>query len=230
MSAQSGSKGTSECISMIWQWLCSPGSSTRPIGSWRASKRMKWLVVSNLPIYGVSIRLFIMVLLGFIDWAKQQIESYAEMFRKQVYSSDVEQKTVDEALNITYSQSKKVRLFLLSLSMHSFVNYSCYKSMASTSVSSSMSSSCQIPRRKPKLPSAFQRRRSRGRPNRSQRQTQFRFSETLHHPCDLLHYPRHLFALLRRHTNHPLIQTALRQYVPERLSLLRLHHRHPLHH
>ncbi|EGO31220.1 hypothetical protein SERLADRAFT_432868 [Serpula lacrymans var. lacrymans S7.9] len=45
---------------------------------------------------------------GFIDWAKKQIEAYAEMFRKQVYSSDVETQTVDEALRITYSQSKKV--------------------------------------------------------------------------------------------------------------------------
>jgi len=44
----------------------------------------------------------------FIDWAKQQIENYAEMFRKQVYISDVESKTVDEALQITYSQSKKL--------------------------------------------------------------------------------------------------------------------------
>ncbi|KIM88914.1 hypothetical protein PILCRDRAFT_3077 [Piloderma croceum F 1598] len=44
----------------------------------------------------------------FIDWAKQQIENYAEMFRKQVYSSDVESKTVEEALQITYNQSKKL--------------------------------------------------------------------------------------------------------------------------
>ena len=45
---------------------------------------------------------------AFIDWAKHQIESYAEMFRKQVYSSDVEPSTVEEALRITYNQSKKV--------------------------------------------------------------------------------------------------------------------------
>lgn len=30
------------------------------------------------------------------------------MFRKQVYSSDVQPKVVEEAKNITYSQSKKV--------------------------------------------------------------------------------------------------------------------------
>ncbi|KAF7974912.1 hypothetical protein HWV62_11077 [Athelia sp. TMB] len=44
----------------------------------------------------------------FIDWAKGEIEHYGEMFRKQVYTSDVEQNTVDEALRITYSQSKKL--------------------------------------------------------------------------------------------------------------------------
>lgn len=36
------------------------------------------------------------------------METYAEMFRKQVYSSDVDQKTIDEALKITYAQSRKV--------------------------------------------------------------------------------------------------------------------------
>jgi hypothetical protein len=43
-----------------------------------------------------------------IDWAKKQIEMYAERFRKQVYSSDAEQQTVKEALKITHSQSRKV--------------------------------------------------------------------------------------------------------------------------
>ncbi|KAG8219361.1 hypothetical protein J3R82DRAFT_278 [Butyriboletus roseoflavus] len=45
---------------------------------------------------------------GYIDWAKKQIELYAEMFRKQVFSSDVDQPTVDEALKITHSQSRKL--------------------------------------------------------------------------------------------------------------------------
>lgn len=43
-----------------------------------------------------------------IDWAKKQIEMYAEKFRKQVYSSDAEQQTVKEALKITHSQSRKL--------------------------------------------------------------------------------------------------------------------------
>ncbi|KAF8435627.1 hypothetical protein L210DRAFT_3483933 [Boletus edulis BED1] len=45
---------------------------------------------------------------GFIDWAKKQIELFAEMFRKQVYSSDVDQATINEALKITHSQSRKL--------------------------------------------------------------------------------------------------------------------------
>ncbi|KAF8548878.1 hypothetical protein OG21DRAFT_667621 [Imleria badia] len=45
---------------------------------------------------------------GFIDWAKKQIEMYAEMFKKQVYSSDVDQPTIDEALKITHTQSRKL--------------------------------------------------------------------------------------------------------------------------
>ncbi|KAG1742727.1 uncharacterized protein EDB91DRAFT_1127738 [Suillus paluster] len=44
----------------------------------------------------------------FIDWAKKQIELYAERFRKQVYSSDAEPQTVKEALKISHSQSRKL--------------------------------------------------------------------------------------------------------------------------
>ncbi|KAJ7150404.1 exo84 subunit/exocyst complex component [Mycena filopes] len=45
---------------------------------------------------------------AFIDWAKKQIEDYGELFRRQVYSSDADKKIVDEALKITYAQSKKL--------------------------------------------------------------------------------------------------------------------------
>ncbi|CAK5264323.1 unnamed protein product [Mycena citricolor] len=45
---------------------------------------------------------------AFIDWAKTQIEDYGELFRTQVYSSDVDPKVVDEAMTITYAQSKKL--------------------------------------------------------------------------------------------------------------------------
>lgn len=45
---------------------------------------------------------------AFIDWARSQVEGYAEIFRNQVYSSGVEVKVVEEALKITYDLSKKV--------------------------------------------------------------------------------------------------------------------------
>ncbi|TRM61603.1 hypothetical protein BD626DRAFT_558599 [Schizophyllum amplum] len=45
---------------------------------------------------------------AFIEWARNQIEAYAEMFRKQVYSPDVERKVIDECMTITYSQSRKL--------------------------------------------------------------------------------------------------------------------------
>ncbi|KIY73370.1 hypothetical protein CYLTODRAFT_417056 [Cylindrobasidium torrendii FP15055 ss-10] len=44
----------------------------------------------------------------FIDWAKLQIEMYGEIFRKQVYSSDVESKVIQEAQDVTYAQSRKL--------------------------------------------------------------------------------------------------------------------------
>ncbi|TBU58130.1 hypothetical protein BD310DRAFT_927740 [Dichomitus squalens] len=45
---------------------------------------------------------------SFVEWARQQIELYAEMFRKQVYSSDVDARTIDDAIQITHVQSKKL--------------------------------------------------------------------------------------------------------------------------
>ncbi|ESK96148.1 nuclear mrna splicing protein [Moniliophthora roreri MCA 2997] len=44
----------------------------------------------------------------FIDWAKRQVEDYAEIFRNQVYTGDVETKVIEEAMRITYSLSKKL--------------------------------------------------------------------------------------------------------------------------
>ncbi|KAI0726836.1 hypothetical protein C8Q72DRAFT_843279 [Fomitopsis betulina] len=43
----------------------------------------------------------------FIGWAKKQVEFYAEMFRKQVYSSDADRQTIEEAIRITQSQSRR---------------------------------------------------------------------------------------------------------------------------
>ena len=47
-------------------------------------------------------------LTGFIEWAKSQIETFAEMFRIQVFCTDVDKSVVDEALDITHNQSRKV--------------------------------------------------------------------------------------------------------------------------
>ena len=47
----------------------------------------------------------------FIGWAKKQVEFYAEMFRKQVYSSDADRQTIEEAIRITQSQSRRVRRY-----------------------------------------------------------------------------------------------------------------------
>ncbi|KAF9566937.1 hypothetical protein CPC08DRAFT_719598 [Agrocybe pediades] len=45
---------------------------------------------------------------SFIAWTKQQLEDYCRIFRKQVYSKDVEPTLVQEATRITMSQSKKL--------------------------------------------------------------------------------------------------------------------------
>ncbi|KAG6907950.1 hypothetical protein DXG01_006808 [Tephrocybe rancida] len=45
---------------------------------------------------------------AFIDWAKTQIEDFAENFRKQVFTSDVDRQVVSNALNIIYTQSRKL--------------------------------------------------------------------------------------------------------------------------
>jgi hypothetical protein len=49
---------------------------------------------------------------GFIEWAKSQIEMFAEMFRTQVFSTGVDRSVVDHALSITHSQSRKVRILV----------------------------------------------------------------------------------------------------------------------
>ncbi|KAF8913204.1 hypothetical protein CPB84DRAFT_1760651 [Gymnopilus junonius] len=45
---------------------------------------------------------------SFIAWTKRQIEDYCEIFRKQVYSKDVDPKVVQEAIDITHTQGKKL--------------------------------------------------------------------------------------------------------------------------
>ncbi|KAN0118089.1 hypothetical protein V8E52_005676 [Russula decolorans] len=45
---------------------------------------------------------------SFIEWARSLIETFAEMFRIQVFSTDVDESVVEEALNITHNQSRKL--------------------------------------------------------------------------------------------------------------------------
>jgi hypothetical protein len=71
--------------------------------------------------------------LDFITWTKKQLEEYAEIFRKQVYTKDVDPKVVAEAISITLTQSRKVHS-RTSRSLHilTFAD-SSFKSMALTS-------------------------------------------------------------------------------------------------
>lgn len=45
---------------------------------------------------------------AFITWTKERILEYADIFRKQVYSKDVDEQVVEEAIAITQTQSRKV--------------------------------------------------------------------------------------------------------------------------
>nr|XP_019049686.1 exocyst complex component EXO84 [Kwoniella bestiolae CBS 10118]OCF28616.1 exocyst complex component EXO84 [Kwoniella bestiolae CBS 10118] len=44
---------------------------------------------------------------GFITWAKEQIETFSDMFRRQVYAPNVEQGVVDECVRVTASHNRK---------------------------------------------------------------------------------------------------------------------------
>lgn len=69
---------------------------------------MRLQVVSGDIIF--SRGFFVDALVVFIDWARKQITSYSDTFRRQVYSADVDPKVVEEAKKITFSQSRKVSL------------------------------------------------------------------------------------------------------------------------
>ncbi|PFH46266.1 hypothetical protein AMATHDRAFT_77745 [Amanita thiersii Skay4041] len=45
---------------------------------------------------------------SFIDWAKKEIEHYAEIFRRQVFTPDMNPQVIKEAVKVTHSQSKKL--------------------------------------------------------------------------------------------------------------------------
>lgn len=106
-------------------------------------------------MFQISTELHVMIsrssFIAFIDWAKFQIQDFATMFRKQVYTSDVDPKTVEGALAITYTQSKKVRCnYRYSVAIFSW-HCSCWKSSDSTSAFCSRSSLLRSLRRQPAL-------------------------------------------------------------------------------
>ncbi|KAF8633569.1 hypothetical protein AX15_001366 [Amanita polypyramis BW_CC] len=45
---------------------------------------------------------------SFVDWTKKEIENYAEIFRKQVFTPDVDPGVVREAVKITHAQGRKL--------------------------------------------------------------------------------------------------------------------------
>ncbi len=47
--------------------------------------------------------------LGFVTWAKDQIETFADMFRRQVYAPTIEEGVAEECIRVTASHNRKVR-------------------------------------------------------------------------------------------------------------------------
>ncbi|KAK8843984.1 hypothetical protein IAR55_006777 [Kwoniella newhampshirensis] len=45
---------------------------------------------------------------GFVTWAKEQIETFADLFRRQVYAPNIGQSTVDECIHVTASHNRKL--------------------------------------------------------------------------------------------------------------------------
>ncbi|KIR29156.1 exocyst complex component EXO84 [Cryptococcus deuterogattii 99/473] len=62
---------------------------------------------------------------GFVTWAKQQIETFVDLFKRQVDASNISQSTVDECLHVTATQNRKVGNF-------------CYEMWGSISLSFSL--------------------------------------------------------------------------------------------
>ncbi|KAL7414262.1 hypothetical protein BDY24DRAFT_414477 [Mrakia frigida] len=96
---------------------------------------------------------------GLVTWAKEQIEIFAGMFRRQVYGSDVDPSVVEEALEATRIQSKKLlydigldlTFLLRSLLSDPRFPSSSFAFNQPTSTSSSSSSSSRIPTTTPIL-------------------------------------------------------------------------------
>lgn len=47
-------------------------------------------------------------MIGFVTWAKEQIETFADMFRRQVYAPNIAEGVADECIRVTASHNRKV--------------------------------------------------------------------------------------------------------------------------
>jgi hypothetical protein len=73
-----------------------------------------------------------------VTWAKEQIEAFADMFRRQVYAPDIPQQTVEECSKIIASHNRKVSLEPV---CHCFDTDKTLFSYSATSVLTSLSCS-----------------------------------------------------------------------------------------
>ena len=48
-----------------------------------------------------------------VQWAKEQIVIYAKMFQRQVYGPDTDSQTIQDSIQVTKLQSKRVRILIL---------------------------------------------------------------------------------------------------------------------
>lgn len=53
--------------------------------------------------------------IGFVRWASEQVELYAETFRRQVYGADQDRKVIEESLDVTKSHGAMVSLAIYDL-------------------------------------------------------------------------------------------------------------------
>ena len=55
------------------------------------------------------------LIIGFIIWAKAQIETFADMFRRQVYAPTIAEGVAEECMRVVASHNRKVRTSLTGL-------------------------------------------------------------------------------------------------------------------
>lgn len=86
----------------------SRGSNILPTGTWAA------LEITNQPAVNFCVCIQAVVLTSLIFssalvvWVQEQLKTFAEMFRKQVYTVDVKPDVVQEATAIAQIQGRKV--------------------------------------------------------------------------------------------------------------------------